>query len=293
MLPLRALTVGDILDQAFRLLRARFGRTALLVLVVAGPLQLVLSLATTRLVGSVGMMAPASPESAELIDEELIYQLLTLVGVTGVISGIVNLLLGGALVWLLLRDDEGVEAGIGAALGAAARRAWPLLGGAALLVLLTLAVLALVGLASTLLGMVAVPLGVIFALPWLPLLALLFAAALSLLVPTAMVEPHLGPLGTLRRVLWLLRRRPGRIVGVTLLVGLVIALVTFAISGMMSLLVLVAGPAGWIVDGLTGAGLQVISIPVTVFTALLLYVDARVRLEGWDLRLRAHRSRPW
>lgn len=293
VLPLRPLTIGDVLDHAFRLVRDRFARVALLVLVVAGPVQLLGSFVTARLVPGAAGMPAGDPGTLEILDGRAVAELLAAGTAVGLLSGVVHLLLGGALVWLVLHDHEGGEAAVGDALLGGLRRAGALLGGGLLVGLLGLAALVVVGLVAAAVGAVALPLGVLLAIPGVLLVALVTGASLSLVIPTAVVEGELGPGRTAGRALWLVRRRPGRILGVTVLVALVLALVTGAVGLVLGVLAFVAGPAGWVVEGLGGAATQVITLPVTVFTALLLYTDARVRLEGWDLRLRARQSRPW
>lgn len=298
MLPLRPLTVGDVLDGAFRLLRGRFGRVALAVVAVLGPFQLLISFLTYRLMPAAGAMGaldpdPAAPGQMPMLDDETVAVVVGMMSVAGVLGFVVHVLVAGALVRLVLCEDAGQHPTVGQALSGGLGRAWPLLGGTLLVGLLGLAAGAvLVGVIAAL-TVLAWPLAILVALPTVPTLFVLVAAATSLVIPVAMVEAETGPARAAGRALHLLRRRPGMILGVTVLVLLVLMAVTFAVSMVLGVVSLVAGPVAWVVDGVSGTAVSVITTPITVFAALLLYVDARVRLEGWDLQLRAQRPRPW
>jgi hypothetical protein len=291
---LRPLTVGDILDGAFRLLRARIGRVALAVVIVLGPLQLLTSFLLSRVVPGYGTFPTMDPGTQEMVfDDEAVAALLGFGGVTGLLTYLAYMVVAGGVVWMVLREDAGQTVSVGEALKGGLGRAWPLIGGTLLVGLTALAAFAVVVGITAALVAVAWPLAILFALPAGLLVAVLAAAAGTLVIPVAMVETHGGAAHAGVRAMSLVRRRLPRMLGVTLLVWLVLMVATMAVSLVMGILGIFAGPASWVVDGLSGAAISAITLPVTVFAALLLYVDARVRLEGWDLQLRAQRPRPW
>jgi hypothetical protein len=288
----RALSVGDILDGAFRLLRASFGRVALLVLIVVGPVQLLSAFVTTRLLPD-PFAVPEVGQEMPVLDDAAVASLFSATALTGLLGFIVHVLVSGAIVWLVLREAPGSSVEPGQALRGSLGRAWPLLGGSALVGLLWMAVAFVVVAVIAALFMVAWPLAILVAIPTGVVGVGLAVASTSLVIPVAMLEPDAGAGRVAGRALGLVRRRLGRMLGVTLLVMLVLMVVTFAVTMVLGIASFVAGPVGWVVDGVTGTLAAVITTPVTALAALLLYIDARVRLEGWDLQLRARAPRPW
>lgn len=293
ILPVRALTVGDILDGAFRLLRARFARIVLLVLVVLGPYQLLSAFLTSRWLPEFGTFP--GPESGEvmLFEDLAAGQALGLFSVTGVLGFMVHLLVAGALAGLVLADDGVEQLGVGDLLRGVLPRMWALIGGSMLV--FGAGVLTALGLVIVAVGLgaLALPLGFVFGVPAILLLMAAIAAATSLVVPVATVETDLGAGRAGVRAMTLMWRRLGRMLGVTVLVLLVLMVVTLAISLLLTVATFVAGPFAWVVDGVSGTAVSMITTPVMVFAAMLLYADARARLEGWDLELRAASPETW
>jgi hypothetical protein len=287
LLPYRPLTVGDILDGCFRLLRPVFGRAALLVLLVMGPYQLFSNLVVARLL-------------PELTDPELFatagvefdpVDLLVRMGGWGVILQVLGLLVTvivvAAVVALVHQADRDEPLDVVAALRTSFARAGATVGGSVLLILA--GVLSLVVLVPLAIGLALVPILGIVVLLGAGAIGYGVAAGLySLIVPVAVQEDR-GAWTTFTRALWVLRVRFWRVVGVTLLVTLLLGIVSFAVALPLTLLSVVAGPFSWVVDGVSSTLISIVVVPVTAFAALLVYLDARVRREGLDLELRARR----
>jgi hypothetical protein len=290
LLPLRPLTVGDVLDGSFRILRATFATVALVILVVQGPYQLLSSLVlfTTlpELLDADTMERLVTEGSFEV---DLAVRALAYGGGAMIVGLLVQVLVGGALAWVALRTDRGEDATVGAALRASFAVSGPTMGGTVLVgfvglgVLLTLATL--VGVAFA----IAVPLGVVLLLAAIPaavILAAAFFGAFYLVLPIAVAEEQ-GPWRTFQRAIWVVRRRFWRVVGLMLLLVLVIAAVSLGFSLALGFLSGLAGSWRWVVEGVTATATAILTVPIAIFAALLLYLDARVRLEGYDLEVRA------
>lgn len=283
LLPLRPLTVADLLDGAFRILRSLAGPLVLLVLAIYAPYHLASSFLTARMIPE--LQDPVAVErffeTAEP-DLELLARLFTVGGGFAIVALLLNVIVGGAIVWLVLARDRGQDVTLPAALRAGLARSGATLGAATLTVLGALAVTlggGLLTVATTpFLGLVVLPFA---ALAWLVAVAMLF-----LLLPVAIAEGG-GPLRTFGRTVTLLRRRFGRILGLTVLTAIVLIAVAAGVTVLLSQLALLAGPFAWLVEAVGSTLLRMLALPVAVLVALLVYVDVRVRFEGLDLQLRA------
>lgn len=115
----------------------------------------------------------------------------------------------------------------------------------------------------------------------------LFAiVAFSLTSPVLALEP-LGPIASMRRSARLVRRRPGPVLGVIALLGLVSYGVSQAVGTLPSLAALAIGTGrAWPLQAAAGAATSLILVPVTAAAMCLTYLDIRFRTEGLDLRWR-------
>lgn len=286
LLPYRPLTVGDVLDGCFRLLRPVFGRAALIVLLIMGPYQLLSNLLLARLVPELSDPALLGTAGIELDPMELFLR----IGGWGVVLQVVGLLVTvivvAAIVALVFQADRAEALDVAAAMRTAVSRSGATVGGSVLLLLAGL--LALVVVVPLAIGLAFVPIVGVLVLLAAGAVGYGIAAGLySLLVPVAVVEDR-GAWTTFTRALWVLRARFWRVVGVTLLVTLLLGIVSVAVALPLTFLSMAVGPWSWIVDGLSATVMSVVVVPVTAFAALLVYLDARVRREGLDLELRTH-----
>lgn len=284
------MSVGDVLDGAFSSLRATFVPVAIIVVLVLGPLQLALNLALSRI--SPGLVAGPFADLADL-DDVFASGAPTLAGVSllfGVVSLMVSLIASAAAVELALQVDRGESTDVARAL----REAWSvffsLLGASVLLgmggIALATVVVLLGALVSVAIPVVGVILVVVLVLPVFIIGGAAVVGAYGMLVAIAVVE-RLGPIATIGRAMWVVRRRFWRLVGITLLVGLLAALATIGLQLPFGILATVFGSLGWVFTTVGEVLGQIVIVPVTAFGALLVYLDARVRHEGLDLELRA------
>lgn len=287
--PLRPLTVADLLDAPFGLLRARPGTIMALAAVAVVPAQLVAAFLARSLFTGGGFddvfQAPfaTDPQSAGAV-------LLA----NAVLAANVALLY--PLAWGLVAR-VGISTALGEPLDAwPALRAtlprWPTLVSAWLLALLAAAALPLIGagmVATGSLPLVALAVPVLLvALPWT-----VAALAVALLVPVVAVTERGGPLRVLRRAVQLVRRRVGVVLGVVVLGGLVAALVRAALSTIprtVALLVPLQGAWVLVAVGTILAGLVV--LPYLALLGVCLYLDVRVRAEALDVHVLADPGAP-
>lgn len=141
-------------------------------------------------------------------------------------------------------------------------------------------------------GLVAVLLGVPLVFALLAALAAMYG--LLALAPAAVVLEGKGVTAAIKRSVDLSRPRFWRILGILLLAGVLAALVSGAIAvpfqfvGQVLTLGAPAGQptiAGTVIAGIGQALAQIITTPFTAGVATLLYVDARIRSEGFDSAL--------
>lgn len=286
------MSVGDVLDGSFGGLRATFVPVAMVVVLLLGPLQLVLNLALSWVAPEMtggGFLA----SFGEFDDAMGMGDPLGVIGVTslfGLASFFIALIAGAATIALVLQVDRAQQTDVRSALRSAVSVLGTTVGATLILgiggglgflvfVLLMVALGAGVPVVGPILAVVA-------SLPTLVIGGAALFGVINLVVPIAVVERQ-GPIATLGRAMWVLRRRFWRLIGITLLVGLLVALATFGLQLPFLLLGALLSPVAWAIEAVGEVLAQIVSVPVTSFAALLVYLDARVRHEGLDLQLRA------
>ena len=290
LLPLRRLTVADVLDGAFRTFRAVFAPAAVIVLVIIGPLQFMTNLVLSRVAPSVvggGLSAIVDLDvfAAAPADNALVLTNL----VSGLLGYLLSLVASAGVVALLLAVDRGEERQVTSPLGLAFRVLLPtliasfLLGALGIAAAIALAIGSVVLLVIPILGVLVM---VLVVLPLYLLGIASFVALISLVVPVAVVERQ-GPLATLARAVRVFTRQPLRIAWISLLVGVVTLILALALQLPFLLLSEVAPTGGWAIEALGETAGQILSVPVSAAAALLVYLDVRVRWEAVDLRHRA------
>lgn len=98
---------------------------------------------------------------------------------------------------------------------------------------------------------------------------------------------RLGPIEAMRRSARLVGRRFWPVLGLSLLSGIVAALFGYALGLVPTVLSLLVGTdgLGWVLTAAAGVLTSLITLPVVAGTTVLIYLDLRVRTEGLDLEL--------
>ncbi|TVP62513.1 MAG: hypothetical protein EA340_15510 [Nitriliruptor sp.] len=290
LLPLRRLTVADVLDGAFRTFRAVFAPAAVIVLVIIGPLQFATNLVLSRVApgivgGGLSAIIDLDVFAAAPADNALVLTNL----VSGLLGYLLSLVASAGVVALLLAVDRGEERQVTSPLGLAFRVLLPTLIASFLLGVLGIGAAIALAIGSVVLLVIPILGVVVMVLVVLPLYLLgiaSFVALISLVVPVAVVERQ-GPLATLARAVRVFTRQPLRIAWISLLVGVVTVILALALQLPFLLLSEVAPTGGWAIEALGETTGQILSVPVSAAAALLVYLDVRVRWEAVDLRHRA------
>ncbi|QBI21197.1 hypothetical protein ER308_17560 [Egibacter rhizosphaerae] len=195
---------------------------------------------------------------------------------------VISPFIAGAVVYLIGRDQVGQDTGgIGAALGAAARRLHVLVGARVLLalvglilgLLLVLFFGVLVGVGGLVGGLLLIPL-VPAAIFGLAALYVLFA----IVTPAVMLEGR-GPLSALGRSSELVRRRYWPTLGRVLLLVLLYWVLTLVLSPLQFVGMFTGAAGSAIVMTVT----EVLVTPFLPVALTLVYLDLRARTEGTDL----------
>lgn len=286
-LELRPMGVGELLDAAFRLYRRHFwlfvGAVAavqvpLTLLSVVydlffSPLQRLQSVGddTGRFVGDYLTLNDYFADFFQLFFVQLIVALVTLFTVYGLING--------AVTHLVHNHYRGRPLDLVDAYRALGWRWVRILGG------------------FVLLGVVNGAVSLLFIIPcvgWIAALALLVylnVPALSFLAPLVVVEDK-SATQALKRAWSLGRRQFWRVLGVNFLLGLLMGVLWGALTLVWNVVFNLWDPGFYLQTGLTSLASLLVTLfvqPILVCGLALLYFDLRIRLEGFDLELRAER----
>jgi hypothetical protein len=274
LLPAWPLSFGDTIEGLLRLTGRIFWRTALLVLLVIGPYQLLSSYLVARVVPesvTAGALFGAEPTvpPGELLERFGVWTV-----VLQVLGLLVHLAVLTAAVAFVLQADRGERPNTRAALRLAADRSGASVGGSVLLLGASLLLTVVVLPAGIVLAAVPV-VGPVVGVGLAMVVAGLVVGAFLLVVPVAAVEDR-GAWTTFRQVLWVVRTRVRRLLGTT---GLVVLALLVALLASIPLVVLasVVVPPGWVTDGLISTLVTAIGLPVAAVAGLLVHHDALQR----------------
>lgn len=255
------MSVGDILDGAFKLFKANVRTVMIIVGSITLPLQLVvnyLSRSALRVDFSDPTATSSGPDLSAFVGT----------GVGALLGLVATPFIAGAISRVVAASYLGRDIGPGAALKVAFARFGALLGS---FVLVHLAEFS---------GVIACGIGLVVTAP-------AFMALYVLTAPAIVVE-DLGPIQGMRRSWRLVRPRFWPVLGTAMLAGAIAWFISQILGTVPGLVVVLADPWwGWILVSLVGVAVSLITEPIVAIVATLLYFDARIRHEGFDLELMA------
>lgn len=263
---LRPMTVADVLDGGFAVIKARPRRVLGLTASFVIPTYLVVGLVQRRQLRSVGAADIWSADPTVFGESERGFAGIHVVSVVvgAVLPALVLVCVAAALAHLVVSWSVGRDPSAREMAAVVGRRWWALL-----------ASFVVVHVAEGV-GALACGIGLLFVMP-------LFAAV----APVIGVEGT-GPLGAMSRSARLARARYWPTFGLVLLMGLVASILSSALSALPQGIATLAGAdggwmlltAGWIVS-------EIVVVPFVAAATVLLYLDLRVRTEGLDIELGA------
>ncbi len=293
VIPLRPLTLTDILNGAFSYIRtnpkATLGLTTAVV-VIAQLIGLVLQIGPLAAMGELEVLRGEEASTAAMVGSSAS----GLAGaVTTLLSGIV---LSGMLTVIVGRAVFGASISISEAWQRVRGRILPLIGYTLLWLLAVLVPVVVVVVVIALLASMSGAVAFIVAIPLVVgLVALLIYlwTVLSFAAPLIVLE-RLGVLPSISRSIRLVKGDFWRVLGIRLLATLVAGIVAAAVSIPFSLTgqILLSGTestamilVALVLVAVGGAVGQIITAPFTAGAVVLLYTDRRMRAEAFDLVL--------
>lgn len=277
LLPMYPMTVADVLDGAFRTWRGVIVVVTLAIVLITGPIEVLGALLLYRTAPQLLLQGmPADPATS--------FGALGAVLLISMVSAIVRVYAASVILVAIQRADRGRRPALGPSVAAGVRPA------AVSLVALLLVGIAAFALMFVAVFMVAITLGfgAIIVVPAGLVAGAVLAAVGALTIPIAVVEGG-GPIATLGRAVWVLRARFWRTVGITLLVMVVLLGMTAGASFLLELVALAAGSWAWVVLSVGQLVLSLVNLPIASIAALLVFNDARMANEGYDLEVRIDR----
>ena len=320
IIPLRPLSIGEILGGAFESLRANpkamfvpsLVVMSIVGLLTAGSLALFLSRLGLPNLAS-GQVELSEAESRARLDQlgSSFVALLVQLGVTSVLSMLATSILIGLLIVTVSRTILGRKASLGDVWQRTRPRVWALIGQTLLIELILAVITAVfvavaVGIGWALLGNVIAngaseDSAGTFVVAFLVLLALLIVLGLAVfalmcklcLAPAALVLENIGVMEGISRSWTLTRGYFWRIVGIRLLSFIIVFFATQIVSQGVSIVMqglVYAAPdmtlAILVASTLLSSLIQAAILPFDSAVVALMYTDLRMRSEGLDVELR-------
>ena len=263
-LPLHPMAFSDVLDGAFRLLRANLATIVLVTAVFFVPLELLSAFLVRDLFGGQGILQLLSDPS---LAEQQFSGGLSGVQIGGTVAtSLLGLLItpfvGGAITQVVAASYLGRQLSAGDAIRTTGRRLWALLG-------------------ATILVHLAEFLGLILCI-----LPALVAMTFYICTTPAVVLEELGPVRSMRRSWRLVRPRFWPVLGIALVSGLLAYFLSNILGTPFTLAAELIGLRwGFILLAIGSIVPALVASPFVSIVATLVYFDARIRHEGFDLQM--------
>ena len=264
-IPLHPRTLADILDGGFAVFKARPKRILAVTAAFVVPAQLIAAFLQRNVGGGGFDVASAFSNDPTVLEEESTgdWQIVTLILVL-IVASTALVCVATAIAHLVTQWTMGRDPAAGELFGVVGRRAWPLL-------------------ASFVLVKLAEAVGGALCYIGIPFVMTLFLVV----APVIAVEKE-GPLAAMGRSVRLVRPRYFPAMGIALVMALVSELLGLALSALPQVLAAWIGlERGWPLLALGGIASELIVLPFVAAATVLLYLDLRVRTEGFDIEMSA------
>lgn len=288
------MTVGEVLDRSFRLIRQEAGTLLPAVALFIVPAQVL---------GLVARLTTGDSESL-IFSGSGVFGLTSLNTdslpwlIAGACAGLIEVMgtaFAGALACqVMIASHSGEVVSTGSILRTMGRKSWSLVASWFAVHLLEASgfiVMALILWSSSggdSDGLEVLAAMLVGGLPAMVILAVVMTLSVAV-VPCIMVE-DLGPIAAVRRSWRLMRRRFFPVLGITFLAGTVSGVVGQAFGALpFGLGIVIGGDGGSIIITVASGLVAVITATFTGFVASMLYLDTRIRTEGLDLDIIADR----
>src|SRR5262245_22030762 len=263
---LRPMTVADILDGGFGVVKARPRRILAIAAGFAIPVNILVGFLQRGVYGGQGIADylndPAVANSSANDAGPAIGAMLAIV-LSAVTLGLVT----GAVAHLVGQWTMGRDAPAGEMLAAVGRKWFSILVAVAVVKVIQV------------FGLFVCYIGLLFLFP------------LFVPVTPIIVMESTGPFAAISRASQLERRRYWNVMGTALLIGAADLLLPLALSLLPQLVALTIGfRIGWPLAALGRIAAETVVVPFTAAATVLLYLDLRVRTEGLDIEMSAVRT---
>lgn len=257
------MTLSDILDGAFKLLKANWRTVLLITAAFVVPLHLISAFVQRNLYSGRSLFDAVNNPTFQSNTDSSSARLI-IGGVVALVSLLVAPFVAGAISKVVAASYLGGEETVSSALRATGRRTGALLGAWFLV-----HVLEAIG-------------GVLCVLPGLLVMATFVAVA-----PAIVIE-GLGPIQGMRRSARLLWPRVFPVLGVALVAGFLASVVGNVLGTVPTFVALVIGlKYAWPLLAAGSILSALVTTPFVAIVATLIYFDGRIRQEGFDLQLMA------